>query len=85
MTSKKSTLHIALILAAVGKIFFNKKKVSHPTISYQDRNINDHSTSNNKEGMVSQPKFSKSPKKTQVVDYKNYPQQSTYQTTMKGL
>jgi len=52
-------------------------------ISHQDRNINDLSTSNNKEVMVTQLQFSKSPKKNSV-DYKNCPQQSTYQTTMKG-
>jgi len=82
--------HIALKLAAVVKSFFNKKKVSpiclqwkeDPVISHQDRNINDLSTSNNKEVMVTQLQFSKSPKKNSV-DYKNYPQQSTYQTIMK--
>jgi len=51
-------------------------------ISHQDRNINDLNTSNNKEVMVTQLQFSKSPKKNSV-DCKNYPQRSTYQTTMK--
>jgi hypothetical protein len=82
--------HIALKLAAVVKSVFNKKKVfsvclqrkEDPAISHQDRKINYLNTSNNKEVMVSQLQFSNSPKKNSV-DYKNYPQQSIYQTTIK--
>jgi len=62
---------IALKLVAVVTSFFNKNKVSPvcfkwkeaPTISYQDRNVNDLNTSNNKEVMVNQPKFSKRQKR----------------------
>jgi hypothetical protein len=62
---------IALKLAAVVTSFFNEKKVSSvcfkwkedPMISYHDRDANDFNTSNNKEMMVIQPQFSKSPKR----------------------
>jgi hypothetical protein len=55
----------------MSKVFFSNNKVSpvclqwkkDPMIYYQDRNINDLSTSNNKEVMVNQPEFSKSTKK----------------------
>jgi hypothetical protein len=45
--------------------------------------MDDFNTSNNKEVMVTQAQLAKRQKKTQVVDYKNHPQQSTYQVIRK--
>lgn len=52
-------------------------------ISQHDRNMDDLNTSNNKEVMVTQAQLAKRQKRIQVVDYKNYPQQSTYQVIRK--
>jgi hypothetical protein len=54
------------------------------TISYYGSNVDDLSTLNNKEVMVTQSQLERMERKTQIVNYKNYPQLSTYLIARKG-